>query len=54
MNKAVELWELSMTAVPPLKGIASIKIFLWQVPEFGQFIGRSAPALESGSEIFLR
>ena len=24
-------------AVPPSKGITSIKIFLWQVPEFGQF-----------------
>ena len=41
-------------AVPPLKGIASVEIFLWQVPKFSQFIGRSVPALESDSEIFLR
>ena len=30
MNKAIELQELSMMAVPPLKRITTIKIFLWQ------------------------
>jgi len=36
-----------------IERITSIKIFLWQVPEFSRFICRSALALESRTKIFL-
>ena len=37
-----------------IEGDRKNEIFLRQVPKFSQFVCRSAPALESGSEILLR